>query len=229
MKIISTSIIAALLMAVCSSALAQTFVLDSPVTITSTFRSQGPDVTTTKKGVTIVTKTIETQRFNNAEIINIMIDRSLLSGGVADWSLVYLSNESGEGGIYAKKADLLPVFVPGDLVTLPSFGASITTGATATGPNRATHSGTVYTGTTDIAHATILVDNIPASGIATNGIRTITATLKGILYKIDTVSTTMTFTAGIQGASIEGTPSDSILTGTIVIGNAKVSTLEKLP
>lgn len=215
----STSIIAAISLAALTSAGAQTFVLDSPVIVTSSIRTQGDDETTTKKGTTIIVKSLDHRRFNNRQIVARMIERELLTGSPEDWKLAYLSDETGKGGIYAKKSGTTPVAVPADLLTLPAFGPSITTGRETTGPN-----GSTYVGTTEISSATISVDGIPATGLATNGIRTITATIKGTTYQLETVSTTMTFTGGI-----DGTPSDSILDGVIVIGSAKVSELKELP
>ncbi len=215
----STSIIAAVSLAAFTSAGAQTFVLDSPVVITSSIRTQDADETTTRKDTTVVVKSLDQRRFNNRQIISRMIERALLTGSAEEWKLAYLSDETGKGGIYAKKSGATPVAVPADLLTLPVFGPSVTTGRETTGPN-----GGTYVGTTEISSATITVDGIPAAGLATNGIRTITASIKGITYQLETVSTTMTFSGGI-----DGTPSDSILDGLIVIGSAKVSELKKLP
>ncbi len=212
-------IVAAMSIAALATSGAQTFVLDSPVLLTSAIRTQGADTTVTKNGVTVVTKRLKKQRFNNVEILTAMLDRSLITGSTGDWSLAYLSNESGVGGIYAKKAGVTPVAVPSDLLTLPVFGPSVTTGHETTGPK-----GYSFLGTTEIASSTITVDGIPASGIATNGIRTINATIKGTLYQLDTVSTTMTFTGGMKGDD-----GDSILDGIIVIGKANVSKLTTLP
>lgn len=213
------TILAAVSLAVIPCAGAQTFVLESPVFITSTIRTQGADETTTISGSTVTVKSIEKRPFNNPHIIKRMMERALLTGIAEDWKLTYLSDETGKGGFYARKSNARPVAVPADLISAPAFGPSIMTGSETTGPQ-----GTNYVGTTEISAATISVDGIPASGLSTNGIRTITATIEGVTYQLETVSAIMNFTGGM-----EGTPSDSILRGVITMGSAKVSTLKTLP
>ena len=215
----TTSVIAAMAMAIVTSAGAQTFVLDSPVIVKSKILTQGADEIVTRRDTSILVKSIDGRAFTNRQILERMIELGLLSGSASEWKLAYLSNETGVGGLYAKKTDATPVPVPADLLTLPAFGPSIVTGRETTGPKGAT-----YVGTTEIASATISVDGIPASGHATNGIRTITATIDGVKYQLETVTTTMKFTGGSDGET-----SDSLVDGTIIIGKAEVSDLSELP
>lgn len=215
----TTSAITAIALAFIASAGAQTFVLDSPVIIQSRILTQGPDETVTRRGNTVLVKSTERRLFGNLQILERMIELGLLSGSASQWKLVYLSDETGAGGLYAKQSGTTPVAVPAELLTLPVFGPSIMTGRETTGPN-----GVTYVGITEIAAASISVDGIPAAGHATNGIRTVTTTLDGVRYQLETVTTSMTFTGGS-----EDTPSDRLVDGSIAIGKAELSELDELP
>lgn len=202
-----------------SRASAQTSVLESPVVLTSTVLTQGTDtVKKTLFGVTITTKNIKSTPFTNREVLAEMLKRSLITGtSTTGWSLVYLLDDAGNGGIYARKTAVTPVAVPADLLTLPVFGPSIKGGTSVT-----TTFGVSASGSSEIAFAAATVNGIPVSGLATNGKHTIT--LKNSGKTIDAVTTAMTFDGGV-----DGTPSARLAKGVLAVGSAKVSTLTALP
>ncbi|MCW0220032.1 MAG: hypothetical protein OJI67_17030 [Prosthecobacter sp.] len=203
-----------------SLAQAQNYVLESKVAVLSTVTTQGTEkVTTAKNGTEVKRLKVEVKPFTNREILAEMLTRELIGDSASGWTLVYLVDANEEGGLYAKKSGVIPVAVPTDLVTLPVFGVSLQTGTETTKPG-----GGSFVGLTEIALATANVKGLPVSGLATNGIRTLTAKIEGNTYQIDTVSTTLRFTGG--GETGEGV---EILKGSIAVGSAKVSTLVELP
>jgi hypothetical protein len=218
------AIATAVLLATLGSARAQSYVLESPVILASSIITQGTDaVTHSPRLATTVTKRLVTTPFTNREVLAIMLERALITGSSSEWTLVYLQDDQAAGGAYARKkaspTDPAPVAVPADLLTLPAFGPSVIRGKEVT-----TQGGATFAGTTELALATCTVNGVPVSGLATNGIRTWTATIQGTAYQLDTVSTTLAFHGGQ-----DGDPSDRLVTGRIVIGSAKLSPLPTLP
>ena len=203
-----------------STVRAQNFVLESKVALISTVSTQGAEITTTARNGTVVKRLqLAVKPFTNREVLEEMLARGLIGSSSSGWTLVYLSDATGAGGIYASKTGVVPVAVPANLVTLPVFGQNLQTGTETTNPN-----GNTVVGTTEIATATATVHGQPVSGLATSGVRTATVTVKGSPYQVDEVSTTMSFTGG--GAGSTGT---EIERGTIVIGSATVTSLTTLP
>jgi hypothetical protein len=202
------------------SAHAQTYVLESKVGLVGTVSTQGTQVTATSRNGTQVKRLqVVVTPFSNREVLTEMQTRGLIGTSTSGWSLVYLADASGAGGIYASKSAAIPVAVPADLLTVPVFGQALQTGTETTNPN-----GNTFVGVTEIALATATVHGQPVSGLARNAVRTATVTVQGAPYRLDTVSTTISFTGGGTGSKgIE------IVRGTIRIGSAKVSTLTKLP
>lgn len=199
---------------------AQTYVLESKIALVSTITTQGTEVTTTARNGTEVTRLkVDIKPWTNREVLAEMLARGLIGTSTSGWSLVYLSDASGAGGAYASKSGVVPVAVPADLLTLPSFAQSLHVGTETKNPN-----GNTYVGATEIALATATMRGLPVSGLATNGIRTATFTVQGSTYLIDTVSGVLSFTGGGTGAN-----GVEILRGTLGIGSAKVSTLTSLP
>lgn len=211
-------------LAAAGSSSAQTFVTESRILLTSTIYTQASDsITRTRDGGTLTTRRLVETPFTNRQVLEAMISRGLLAGVTSDWSLVYLQDESGAGGPYAKSKTTgdgapAPVAVPSDLLTLPSFLASATRGTELTNAR-----GT-FVGETEIAYAECAIDGIPATGMASNGIRTLTLNIDGTGVQIDTVTTTM----GLHGGE-EGDPSDRLLKGVLTIGKATLSNVDTLP
>lgn len=227
MKTITTLAVATLLSlaSLVSSAQAQSYVLESPIAVAAGIMTQGTDsVTRTSTRGTMTTKRLVTTPFTNREILATMLSRGLITGLASDWILVYLEDEAGQGGAYARKKQPAilpaPVAVPADLLTLPVFGPSLSRGTQIA----ATQGMMSYQGATELALATCTIKGIPASGLASNGLRTLVATIQGVTYQLDTVSTTLAFEGGIDEE-----PTDRLVKGTIAIGNAKLSPLPALP
>lgn len=200
---------------------AQNTVLESNVVLTSTILTQGTDtVKRTVFGVTITTRNIKSTPFNNRSILTEMLTRGLLSTtSVSGWSLVVLKDDQGASGLYAKKSSAAYVAVPADLLTLPTFGPAINGGTTIE-----TSFGVSATGTSAIAFANAVVNGIPVSGLATNGIHTVK--VKNTDTSIEAVTTAMTFDGGVDG---NATPNPRLAKGVLAIGSAKISTLVGLP
>ncbi len=204
------------------AASAQTYVLESKVALAATVTTQGTTVTTTgPKGTQVDRLKVDVKPFTNKEVLSAMQARGLIGNSTSGWTLVYLSDNNAAGGIYASKSGVLPapVAVPSDLITLPAFGQSLKTGTETKGAN-----GSTFVGNTEVALATATVHGQAVAGLATNGVRTATLTVRGVPYQVDTVSTAISFTGGGTGAN--GT---EIIRGTLGIGSAKVSTLTALP
>lgn len=202
------------------SAQAQTYVLESKVALISAVTTQGASVTTTGRNGTEVTRLkADIKPFTNREVLAAMLERGLIGTSTSGWGLVYLSDASGAGGIYASKSGVVPVAAPADLVTLPVFAENVQVGTETKSPN-----GSTYVGSTEIALAKATVRGLPVSGLASNGIRTATFTIQGVAYQLDTVSGVLSFTGG--GTGSQGT---EILRGTLSLGSAKISTLTALP
>lgn len=198
---------------------AQTSVVESPVVLTATILTQGPESSKVGLfGVTLTTKNIKATPYTNREVLADMLARSLLTGSttVTGWSLSMLKNEAGAGGLYARKVGFSPVPVPADLLTLPSFGPSIKGGTTVTTPF-----GVSANGTSEIATATASVKGVPVSGLSTNGKHIVTLSAS---KTIEVVTCAMTFTGGV-----EGTPSARLVKGVLAIGKAKATTVSSLP
>jgi hypothetical protein len=219
-RTLATAWIAAAALAV--AAHAQTYVLQSPVIITGSILTQGPDNTVSlqgNRGTVIRTKSIARAPFSNRQILDTMIERKLIEGNALDWRLVYLTDETGAGGAYATKNVGTPVAVPADLLTLPVFGASLLRGTEVK-----TASGNTFVGQTELAVATATVKGVNVSGLATNGIRTLNITIGGVAYQIDSVRTSLSFQGGVKG-----NVSDMIVTGFLTIGEPVVTKLTELP
>lgn len=207
------------------SAQAQTYVLESPIAVAASIMTQGSDtVTRSSARGTVTTKRLITTPFTNREVLGAMLSRGLITGSASDWILVYLEDEAGQGGAYARKKQPAilptPVAVPADLLTLPVFGPSLSRGTHIA----STHGMMTFQGATDVALATCTISGIPASGLANNGLRTLVATLQGVTYQLDTVTTTLAFEGGI-----DEDPSDRLIKGMIVVGSARLSPLPALP
>jgi hypothetical protein len=201
----------------CLHAQAETLVLESPVTLTGTLLTQGPDIIKqTVWGVTVTTKNIKPTPFTNREILTELLARGLISQSITGWKLVYLATDAGEGGLYAKKADTAPVEVPADLLTLPAFGPSIKGSTEVAGP-----AGVSATGTHTIALATCQVKGIPVSGLASNNVQTVA--IKADSQKVNAVITTYTFNGSTDR------PFTQLIKGVFAIGTAKISGLAGLP
>lgn len=199
---------------------AQNYVLESKVALLGTITTQGTEVTTTARNGTEVKRLqVVVKPFTNREILATMQTRGLIGTSVSGWTLVYLQDASANGGVYATKSGVLPVAVPADLLTLPVYSHNLQTGTETKNPN-----GNTFVGVTEIALATASVHGKPVSGLASNGVRTLSVTIQGTPYLIDTVTSMMNFTGG--GAGATGT---EIVKGSISVGNMKVSTLTTLP
>lgn len=209
------------LLVVHPSAHAQDYVLESRVTLTASVLTQGPDasVTTVKGGTTITTKRIITSPFNNHEVLAAMAQGGLIAGSLHDWNLFYLADSKGTKGVYARKAGGDPVPVPVSLLTLPVFGPKVSGGMTVAGPK-----GSSFNGINEVSYSTASVNGVPATGLASNSVQTITFTRNGISKEADVVSTTMTFAGGASDAN-----GDRLVKGVIVVGSATLSTLTSLP
>lgn len=202
------------------SAQAQNYVLESKVALLGTITTQGTEVTTTARNGTEVKRLqVVVKPFTNREILATMQTRGLIGASTSGWTLVYLEDASANGGIYATKSGVLPVAVPADLLTLPVYSHSLQTGTETKNPN-----GTTFVGVTEIALATASVHGQPVSGLASNGVRTLSVVIQGTPFLIDTVTSMMNFTGG--GTGTAGT---EIVKGSIAVGSAKVSTLTTLP
>jgi hypothetical protein len=223
MRIIHT-IAASILAGLAVSSHAQTFLLESPVIVETAILTQGAESTTPLPGGGSVTRTrIAKSPFTNREILNAMLERGLITGVSGDWKLVYLQDQQSQGGVYAKKktADspsVAPVLVPGDLLSLPAFGPSVNRGT------QVTTGGGTFVGNTELAIATCSVRGIATSGLATNGVRTLTFNVEGTTYQVDTVSAAIQLTGGS-----DDTPSDQLVRGRLLIGKSKLSTTTALP
>lgn len=215
------SLLAASLFLITSSALrAQSFVTESPVTITGTVLTQGSDnISRSVLGVSVTVKKVVSTPFTNREVLNNLLARDLITGSISGWSLVFLSDDT-RAGIFARKAGTSPVAVPADLLTLPAFGAALDTGIEVKGPN-----GSALSGAGQVALATCSVNNIPVSGFATNGTYVLTATINGKNVAGTGTVTTLNFTGG----HVDDANGDTLVKGVFVIGKGKVSSLASLP
>lgn len=203
-----------------SQAQAQNYVLESSIAVLGTVTTQGAEkITTGPRNTQVKRLQVSVKPWTNREIIAEMNTRGLLGGSTSSWTLVYLQDASEQGGIYARKAGVVPVAVPQDLVTLPVYSALLKTGTETTGPG-----GSTFVGVTEIAVADATVRGFTVNGLATNGVRTLTVVAQGSTYLVDTVSSVMNFTGG--GVGVAGT---EIVKGSIAVGAAKVSTLTSLP
>jgi len=219
LPLLATTVIG-LFTAVTPAAQAQNYVLESKVAVLGTLTTQGTENTRVLRTGTEVTRLgVTVKPFTNREILAEMNTRTLLDGSTSGWSLVYLVDAAEQGGIYASKSGIIPVLVPADLVTLPVFSAGLQTGTETKHPGGAT-----FVGLTEIALATATVRGFPVSGLASNGIRTLTVKIQGSTYLVDTVSSKFNFNGGGDGEN--GT---ELLKGSIAIGSAKLSTLAELP
>jgi hypothetical protein len=211
---------ASLLLFAATTLRAQSFVTESPVTLTGTVLTQGTDnISRSSLGVSVTVKKIVSTPFSNREVLNNLLARDLITGSTSGWSLVYLS-DSTHAGIFAKKNGAAPVAVPADLLTLPVFGAALDTGIEVKGPN-----GSALSGAGQVALATCTVDNLPVSGFATNGTYVLTATIDGKSVAGMGTVTTLNFTGGVSD-DVNG---DKLIKGVLVIGKGKVSGLAALP
>ncbi len=200
-----------------TQARAQSYVVESPVTLTSTVLTQGGDtIKQTAFGVTLTTKNIKPQAFTNRDVLAAMLERGLIATSTTGWSLFYLNNEAGVGGIYARKTGLPPVAVPGDLLSLPTFGPALKGGTEVT-----TSFGVNAVGTNVIALASCQVNGIPVSGLANNATQTVA--INPDSKKVEAVITTFTFNGGID------TPATRLIKGVLAIGKGKLSGLKALP
>lgn len=203
-----------------SLAQAQNYVLESSVAVLGTVTTQGTEkITTGPRGTEVKRLQVMVKPWTNREILTEMNTRGLLGGSTSGWSLVYLQDASAQGGIYARKSGVVPVAVPLDLVTLPTYSVTLQTGTETKNPN-----GSTFVGLTEIAVAEASVRGLTVNGLATNGVRTLTVAAQGQTYLVDTVSSLMSFTGG--GAGTNGT---EILKGSIAVGTAKVSAITTLP
>lgn len=226
MKAVPTLAIATLLsFAGPGSSLAQTYVLESPIALTAAIMTQGTDtVTRTTPRGTVTTKRLVTTPFTNRELLAAMVTRGLIASPASDWVLLYLEDGAGQGGAYVRKKPTAvpaadPVLVPADLLTLPVFGPTLKRGTEVSSAR-----GTAFQGAGEMALATCTVKGIPVSGLANSGLHMLNATIQGAAYQLDTASTTLAFTGGI-----DGDPSDQLIKGMIVVGNARMSPHPKLP
>ncbi len=202
-----------------SLAQAQNYVLESSIAVLGTVTTQGTEKTTAgPRGTEIKRLQVVVNPWTNRDILAEMNTRGLLGGSTSGWSLVYLQDATEKGGIYARKTGVVPVAVPADLVTLPTYSAALQTGTETKG------SLGTFVGITEIAVAEATVRGLIVRGLATNGVRTLTVTVQGQNYLVDTVSSVMQFAGG--GAGTTGT---EILKGSIAVGSAKVSTITTLP
>lgn len=198
---------------------AQNYVLESSIAVLGTVTTQGTEqITAGPRGTEIKRLQVVVKPWTNREILAEMNTRGLLGGSTSGWSLVYLQDAAEQGGIYARKSGGVPVAVPPNLVTLPTYSAALQTGTETTG------SLGTFVGITEIAVAQATVRGVTVSGLATNGVRTLTVTAQGQSYLVDTISSVMPFAGG--GAGTSGT---EILKGSITVGSAKVSTITTLP
>lgn len=202
-----------------SQARAQNYILESNIAVLGTVTTQGTaKITTGPRGTQVKRLQVGIKPWTNREILAEMNTRSLLGGSTSGWSLVYLQSASDQGGIYARKSGFVPVAVPQDLVTLPTYSVTLQTGTETIGAN-----GT-FVGVTEIAVAEASVRGLTVNGLASNGVRTLTVTAQGQTYLVDTVSSVMNFSGG--GTGINGT---ELVKGSIAVGTAKVSTITTLP
>lgn len=225
MKAVSTLALATLLsIAGPGSGLAQTYVLESPIAVAASIMTQGTETATRNmtRG-TVMTMRFATTPFTNRDVLAAMLTRGLITGAASDWTLLYLEDDAGQGGAYARKKQAVlpsdPVPVPTDLLTLPVFGPSISRGAGVVIPG-----GTTVQSAGEMAYATCTINGIPVSGLASSGVRTLNPTIQGTAYQLDTVTTMLAFTGGIDGE-----PSDRLIKGSIVVGSAKLSPHPMLP
>ncbi|SKB08467.1 hypothetical protein SAMN02745166_04948 [Prosthecobacter debontii] len=199
---------------------AQNYVLESKVAVVAAVTTQGTETTRSLRGGAEVTRLgVTVKPFTNREILAEMSTRTLLDGSTSGWSLVYLMDAQQQGGIYASKSGIIPVPVPEDLVTLPTYSVGLQTGTQTQHPGGAT-----YSALTELALASAQVRGLSVSGFASNGIRSLTVKVQGSTYLVDTVSSKFNFTGGGEGES-----GAELLKGSISIGSAKLSTLSELP
>ncbi len=205
-----------------ASVQAQTYVLESSIGVRAQVLTQGAAVTVDPPGrlTSRTTSRIVATTFGSREILRTMIARGLIIGSAQEWRLVYLEDgATGTGGPYARRSGSAPVAVPADLLVVPAFSASIVRGTQATRDDGAT-----FVGQTELAEASASVSGIPVHGRASNGIRTTTVTVNGTPLALNVVRTTMNFHGGAKGA-----PSDRLIRGVMLIGEAKLSDLTQLP
>ena len=197
-------------LAMAGSAPAQEFVSARPVVLTATILTQGPDasVTTVQGGTTITTKRVISIPFGNRDLLSMMLARQLIVAPLPGWNVVLLTDSTGQGGLYASKVGSKPVPVPGDLLTIPDFGAKVASGMTVTGAG-----GGTFGGLSETAFATLVVVGVPASGLATTGIAKAD---QGKVPSSDLATTTVSFTGGIADAH-----GDRLVKGVVVIEGAK--------
>ena len=206
------SLVTAILMAHAMThfALGQEFVSERMVGLTATILTQGADasVTTVQGGTTITTKRVVSTSFANRDLLAVMQSRQLITGQTGEWSLVFLADAAGKGGLYARRPGLEPVPVPADLLSLPAFGAKVAGGMTVSGSD-----GGHFGGLSETAFATLAVDGVPASGLANSGVGKGTGE-QGV--SPDFTTTTLSFTGGIVDAG-----GNRLVKGVIVIGSPK--------
>ena len=148
-----------------SSALADGFVSESPVTLNATILTQGADasLTTVQSGTTITTKKIVATTFGNHEILSAMLTNNLIAAPIQGWSLVLRVDTAGNAGLFASKHGAAPVLVPAEWLSMPDFGPRVSGGITVTGKD-----GKAFGGLSETAFATLSVNGVPASGLATS-------------------------------------------------------------
>jgi hypothetical protein len=159
MKLKSTSLSLAIMLA---SALAygqDVTSTESPVLLNATIVTQGAATTRTGPGGSSVTSTMVHKPFGNREIVAAMVERELIAAPPQGWLLVCV--KTGDTSvIQAKKTGATSVNVPADLLTLPVQQVILTGGTQVTGPR-----GTIDT-TTKLGDAAAVVAGVEVSGLA---------------------------------------------------------------